>query len=81
MDVPDALICQGHLANRSGVPEQAYHASIAASPERVLLLSTQGTHTLANTYFDVVLLLHVSTKSLIQGFAHVSRMAATVTRL
>ncbi|KAK9840784.1 hypothetical protein WJX81_004448 [Elliptochloris bilobata] len=42
VEVPDALICQDNLANRSGVPEQAYHAAVAASPDRVLLLSTQG---------------------------------------
>lgn len=42
VDVGDALICQDHLANRSGVPEQAYHGAVASSPDRLLLLSSQG---------------------------------------
>jgi hypothetical protein len=41
-DVRDALLCQGLLANRAGVPEQAYHAALAASPDRLLLLTAQG---------------------------------------
>jgi len=40
--VRDALLCQGLLANRAGVPEQAYHAALAASPDRLLLLTAQG---------------------------------------
>ena len=37
-----SLICSQHIVNRSGVPEQAYHAAATAHFERLLLLSSEG---------------------------------------
>jgi hypothetical protein len=42
LELDDCLIGHQHLANPAGLPEPAYHAAVAASPERLLLLTTQG---------------------------------------
>jgi hypothetical protein len=42
LDLDDSMLCHQHLMSKSGVPEPAYHASLAAAPDRVVLLTTQG---------------------------------------
>ncbi|KAK9804391.1 hypothetical protein WJX72_010740 [[Myrmecia] bisecta] len=41
----DCLVGQAALINRFGSPEQAYHAALAGSTERLLLLATEGVRT------------------------------------
>ena len=47
LELDDCLIGHQHLSNASGLPEPAYHAAVASSPERLLLLTTQGAPPLA----------------------------------
>ena len=42
LDLDDSLVGHGHLASAAGTPVPSYHAALAASPERMLLLTTQG---------------------------------------
>ena len=42
LDLDDCLIGHQHLANTAGLPEPSYAWALAASPERMLLLTTQG---------------------------------------
>eukprot|EP00884_Botryococcus_braunii_P022622 jgi/Botrbrau1/9043/Bobra.0376s0020.2 len=40
--VGDSLLPQSYVLNSSEVPEACYHNSVAASPDRILLLASQG---------------------------------------
>ncbi|DBA69468.1 TPA: hypothetical protein ACH3X2_012810 [Trebouxia sp. C0005] len=38
----DSLVGSQHIVNASGIPEQACHASLASTPDRLILLASQG---------------------------------------
>lgn len=38
----DSLVGAQHIANSQGIPEQACHTALALTPERMLLLGSQG---------------------------------------
>ncbi|KAL0048183.1 hypothetical protein WJX82_009442 [Trebouxia sp. C0006] len=38
----DSLVGSQHIVNASGIPEQACHASLAFTPDRLILLASQG---------------------------------------
>ena len=40
----DSLVGSQHIVNASGIPEQACHASLAFTPDRLILLASQGQH-------------------------------------
>lgn len=40
----DSLVGSQHIVNSSGIPEQACHVSLAFTPDRLLLLASQGQH-------------------------------------
>ena len=56
LDLDDCLIGHQHLANAAGLPEPSYAWALAASPERMLLLTTQGPahHVLLCSYLLVL---------------------------
>ena len=39
----DSLVGAQHIVNSQGIPEQACHTALALTPERMLLLGSQGT--------------------------------------
>jgi len=38
----DSLVGSQHIVNASGIPEQACHVSLAFTPDRLILLASQG---------------------------------------
>ena len=40
----DSLMAAHHIVNSQGIPEQACHTAMALTPERMLLLGSQGRH-------------------------------------
>lgn len=38
----DSLVGAQHIVNSQGIPEQACHTALALTPERMLLLGSQG---------------------------------------
>lgn len=40
----DSLVGAHHIVNLQGIPEQACHTALALTPERMLLLGSQGAH-------------------------------------
>lgn len=43
LELDDSLVGHQHMAANPGAPETAHHSALAASPERIVLLTTQGT--------------------------------------
>jgi hypothetical protein len=46
LDLDDSLIGHQHMAANPDAPDMAHHSALAASPERIVLLTTQGTSAL-----------------------------------
>ncbi len=68
----DSLLPQSYVLNSAEVPEACYHNSVAASPDRILLLASQGV-----PLFCPIPVCHVSfpsqlADSLVCGFGHAS---------
>ncbi len=42
LDLDDSLIGHQHMAANPDAPDTAFHSALAASPERMVLLTTQG---------------------------------------
>lgn len=56
----DSLVGSQHIVNSSGIPEQACHASLASTPDRLLLLGSQGHHI---TFIYCALMLDMRTET------------------
>lgn len=44
----DSLVGAHHIVNAQGIPEQACHTALAVTPERMLLLGSQGMYCRTN---------------------------------
>lgn len=42
LEFEDSLVGAHHIVNSQGIPEQACHTALALTPERMLLLGSQG---------------------------------------
>ena len=42
LEFEDSLLGTQHIVNSQGIPEQACHTALALTPERMLLLGSQG---------------------------------------
>lgn len=51
----DSLVGAHHIVNSQGIPEQACHTALALTPERMLLLGSQGAHhPISSTCYSLV---------------------------
>lgn len=77
----DSLVGASHIINSEGIPEQACHASLVSTPDRLLLLASQGHLYMASCWqTHPVLLLLPAAPQLVNSLRKVDELCGCLKR-